>query len=426
MPEGVVPLEQAHDESLYGSKAVGLGEAARSGLPLPPGVALSGAVVEAVAGGENQAIEEVTKLVRPLGSPLAVRSSAVDEDGAEASFAGQHVTLLNVPGVDAVADALREVWWSANSDSAITYRQRVGLFRRPSVGVVVQSLLDPDCAGVMFTRNPINGADERVIEASWGLGEAVVAGLVFPVHFRIAQSGQVLERTPGLKKTAVRTLPEGGTFEEKLSPELAEQLCLDDSQLQDLHVLAGKCEEVYGPDRDIEWAFAGGQLYLLQCRAITRAGSQETSPKGAPVEVVRSVRLFADLDRDEVAQIAGLFKQRRFPKGEIVIKEGSGGAAFYVIESGEVTVSIGGDPRATLGPGDYFGEIALIDEGARIATITASDDLVCYGLTLWELRPLVEENGKIGWKLLQTLAKDLREAEQVIADLREQAPTAGG
>ena len=198
MPEGVVPLEQAHDESLYGSKAVGLGEAARSGLPLPPGVALSGAVVEAVAGGENQAIEEVTKLVRPLGSPLAVRSSAVDEDGAEASFAGQHVTLLNVPGVDAVADALREVWWSAHSDSAITCRQRVGLFRRPSVGVVVQSLLDPDCAGVMFTRNPINGADERVIEASWGLGEAVVAGLVIPDHFRITQSGQVLERTQGL------------------------------------------------------------------------------------------------------------------------------------------------------------------------------------------------------------------------------------
>ena len=272
MPEGVVPLEQAHDESLYGSKAVGLGEAARSGLPLPPGVALSGAVVEAVAGGENQAIEEVTKLVRPLGSPLAVRSSAVDEDGAEASFAGQHVTLLNVPGVDAVADALREVWWSANSDSAITYRQRVGLFRRPSVGVVVQSLLDPDCAGVMFTRNPINGADERVIEASWGLGEAVVAGLVIPDHFRITQSGQVLERTPGLKKTAVRTLPEGGTFEEKLSPELAEQLCLDDSQLQDLHVLAGKCEEVYGPDRDIEWAVADGRVYLLQCRAVTRIG----------------------------------------------------------------------------------------------------------------------------------------------------------
>jgi pyruvate phosphate dikinase-like enzyme/cyclic nucleotide-binding protein len=424
--EGVVPLEQAEDESLFGSKAVGLGEAARSGLPLPPGVALSGAVVEAVAGGEAQAIEDVAKLVRPLGSPLAVRSSAVDEDGAEASFAGQHMTLLNVPGADAVADALREIWWSANSDSAITYRQRVGLFRRPSVGVVVQWLLDPESAGVMFTRNPINGADERVIEASWGLGEAVVAGMVIPDNFRIDRSGNVLQRTAGLKKIAVRTRPEGGTFEEQLSPELAEQLCLDDSQLDDLHQLACRCEQVYGPDRDIEWAIADGRLYLLQCRAITRAGGQQTASAaaGAPVEVVKGVRLFADLDRDEVVQIARLFKQRRFPKGETVIKEGSGGAAFYVIESGEVTVTIGGELRATLGPGDYFGEVALIDERERIATITALDELVCYGLTLWELRPLVEANGVIGWKLLQTLAKDLREAEQVIADLRAQGSKA--
>jgi len=421
--EGVVPLEEAHDESLFGSKAVGLGEAARSGLPLPPGVALSGAVVEAVAAGEQQAIDGVAELVRPLGSPLAVRSSAVDEDGAEASFAGQHMTLLNVPGMDAVADALREIWWSANSDSAITYRQRVGLFRRPSVGVVVQSLLDPDCAGVMFTRNPINGADERVIEASWGLGEAVVAGLVIPDHVRIGRDGQVLERTAGLKKIAVRKLPEGGTVEETLSPEQAEQLCLDESQLEDLHALATRCEEVYGRDRDIEWAIADGQLYLLQCRAITRAGTQQpgAGPAGAPVEAISKVRLFADLDHDEVAQIARLFKERTFAAGETVIKEGSGGAAFYVIESGEVSVTIGGELRATLGPGDYFGEVALIDEGERIASITATDELVCYGLTLWELRPLVEQNGVIGWKLLQTLAKDLREAEQVIAELRAQA-----
>ena len=106
--------------------------------------------------------------MRPLGGPLAVRSSAVDEDGAEASFAGQHLTLLNVPSVEELAAAVSEIWWSANSDSAITYRQRVGLFTRPSVGVVVQALLDPDTAGVMFTQNPVTGADERVIEASWG------------------------------------------------------------------------------------------------------------------------------------------------------------------------------------------------------------------------------------------------------------------
>ncbi len=94
---GAVPLEDAGDSSAFGSKAVGLGEAVRAGLPVPPGVALSGLVVEAVAGGDERVIEEVKALVRPLGRPLAVRSSAADEDGAEASFAGQHLTLLNVP-----------------------------------------------------------------------------------------------------------------------------------------------------------------------------------------------------------------------------------------------------------------------------------------------------------------------------------------
>jgi pyruvate, water dikinase len=269
----VVPLVKARDDSIFGSKAVGLGDAARAGLPLPPGVALSGPIVEAVASGEERAIAKVAKAVRPLGGPLAVRSSAVDEDGAEASFAGQHLTLLNVPSCEEVSEALREIWWSANSDSAITYRQRVGLFVRPCVGVVVQALLDPDAAGVMFTQNPINGADERVIEASWGLGEAVVAGLVIPDHFRLDRSGEVLERTPGVKKIAIRTLPEGGTFEAEVPPELVERLCLDDEQLQELNRLAGRCEEVYGHGRDIEFAFAGRQLYLLQCRAVTRAGS---------------------------------------------------------------------------------------------------------------------------------------------------------
>lgn len=268
----VVPLAKARDDSVFGSKAVGLGEAARGGLPLPPGVALSGEIVEAVAAGEERAIRKVEKSVRPLHGPLAVRSSAVDEDGAEASFAGQHLTLLNVLSAEGISDALREIWWSANSDSAITYRQRVGLFNRPSVGVVVQALLDPETAGVMFTQNPVTGADERMIEASWGLGEAVVAGMVIPDNYRVDRSGAVLERRPGVKKIAIRTLPDGGTIEEQVPSELVEQPCLEDGHLEQLNRLAGKCEEVYGLARDIEWAFAGGELYLLQCRAVTRAG----------------------------------------------------------------------------------------------------------------------------------------------------------
>lgn len=133
--------------------------------------------------------------------------------------------------------------------------------------------------------------------------------------------------------------------------------------------------------------------------------------RGAPVDTLQRVPLFTDLSKREVQQIARLFKVRRFAEGETVIQEGSGGAAFFVIESGEAKISIHGKEHSTLTPGDYFGEIALIDLGTRMATITASSELVCYGLTYWDFRPLVEANGVIGWKLLQRMAQMLREAE---------------
>jgi CRP/FNR family transcriptional regulator, cyclic AMP receptor protein len=133
---------------------------------------------------------------------------------------------------------------------------------------------------------------------------------------------------------------------------------------------------------------------------------------GAPVESLRRVPLFAELDARELGQVARLFKERRFPQGETVTREGLGGATFFLIEAGEAAVTVAGTPRRTLGPGDFFGEIALIDEGARSATITATTDLVCFGLTLWECRPLLQQNGEISWKLLQALVKRLRAAEQ--------------
>jgi CRP-like cAMP-binding protein len=134
--------------------------------------------------------------------------------------------------------------------------------------------------------------------------------------------------------------------------------------------------------------------------------------RGAPVRVLQRVPLFADLSKQEVQQIARLFKERRFAEGETVVKEGSGGAAFFVIESGEAAVFLGGKQHTTLKADDYFGEIALIDEGPRMATITASSELVCYGVTFWDFRPLVESNGVIGWKLLQRMARMYREARE--------------
>ena len=133
---------------------------------------------------------------------------------------------------------------------------------------------------------------------------------------------------------------------------------------------------------------------------------------GAPVDSLRRVPLFADLDERELGQVARLFKERRFAAGEMVTKEGLGGAAFFLIDAGEAGVTVGGAARSTLGPGDFFGEIALIDEGARTATITATTELHCYGLTLWEFRPLLQENGAISWKLLQALTRRVRQLER--------------
>lgn len=409
----VVPLAEARDEALFGAKAVGLGDAARAGLAVPPGIALAGEIVDEVAAGNGDAIQQVLTATRPLTGPLAARSSAADEDGADASFAGQHLTLLNVPSSDDLIAAIRQVWWSANSDSAITYRKRVGLFTQPSIGVVVQQLLDPEVAGVMFTRNPINGADERLIEASWGLGEVVVAGRVIPDNFRIDRSGTVLERNAGVKKIAIRCLRDGGTIEEAVAPELVESLCLDDEQLALLDDMARRCEETYGPARDIEWAIAGGQLYLLQCRAVTRAGSSSKKPprEESSVSVIEQVPFFEGLSERDIAQIAGMFKERRFAAGETITMEGASAAAFFVIDAGEATVTLHGKTLATLGRGDYFGETALIDEGARSATVTATSDVVCRGLTYWEFRPLVQTNATISWNLLRTLARRLRAAQ---------------
>ena len=133
-----------------------------------------------------------------------------------------------------------------------------------------------------------------------------------------------------------------------------------------------------------------------------------------PLELLRRVPLFEGLDRSELEGVSRLMKQRTFDEGQAITSEGQGGVGFFVIEEGTAKVSVGGKDRGKLGPGDFFGEFALIDEGSstRSATITAESELRCYGMTPWEFRPLVQENASIGWKLLQSLAKKLRAAEQ--------------
>jgi CRP-like cAMP-binding protein len=122
-------------------------------------------------------------------------------------------------------------------------------------------------------------------------------------------------------------------------------------------------------------------------------------------DLLERVPIFSDLDRRERERIAASMKQRTFQAGDQITTEGQSGVGFFVIEDGEARVTIGGQERRRLGPGDYFGEVALLNETARTATVTAETDLRCYGLTAWEFRPLVETHGSIAWKLLQAMSK---------------------
>jgi CRP/FNR family cyclic AMP-dependent transcriptional regulator len=128
---------------------------------------------------------------------------------------------------------------------------------------------------------------------------------------------------------------------------------------------------------------------------------------GAPTDLLEQVPLFSDLERRELEQIAGSMKQRKFEAGETIASEGEQGVGFFLIETGTAKVSVAGEDRRTLGPGDYFGEIALISGSDRTATVRADTDLSCWGMTSWAFRPVVEENASIAWKLLQAMAKML-------------------
>ena len=263
----MLPLADVTDPMAFGGKAAALGSAIRAGLPVPNGVALSVDTVEAVVRADPDDVPALHSVCAG-GGPRAVRSSAVGEDSAGASFAGAHCTVLGVCDPEAVVAAVRRVHASADAPQARAYRAQLGL-GPARMGVVVQELVPADVAGVLFTRNPVTGAAERVIEASWGLGEAVVAGLVVPDRYRLDVRGRVLERVTGEKDVAVRAGP-GGAREIAVDDAEVHAPCLDDAQLAELHALAEACDAVYGTgDHDIEFAFHAGAVFLLQRRPIT-------------------------------------------------------------------------------------------------------------------------------------------------------------
>jgi CRP-like cAMP-binding protein len=129
-------------------------------------------------------------------------------------------------------------------------------------------------------------------------------------------------------------------------------------------------------------------------------------------QLLKRVPLFSDLDDRELESIARSMKQRTFSQGQDIAVEGESGVGFFVIEDGEAKVTVGGNEVRRLGPGDYFGEIALISQGARTATVTADTDLRTYGMTFWDFRPLVEDTPGIAWKLLQGAVKQYDQSQR--------------
>ncbi|GII66838.1 hypothetical protein Skr01_69230 [Sphaerisporangium krabiense] len=260
----IAALAGALDPAIFGGKAAALAAAVDAGLPVPRGFAVSVDALAAAVAGDAAATAAVGEAAGPLG-PVAVRSSAVGEDGARASFAGQYATVLAVRGAGAVLDALATV--HASAAGAADYRRRLGL-PAGRVAAVVQELVAPDVAGVLFTRDPMGGAG-MVVEASWGLGEAVVSGLVTPDHWLLDRDGAVLRERTARKDVAIRPADGGGTREEPVAAPCAGLPCLDAAALARLAALGRRCVAVFGAEQDVEWALAGGRVYLLQSRPLT-------------------------------------------------------------------------------------------------------------------------------------------------------------
>lgn len=273
----LIPLSSHIDAQVYGGKAARLSEAWCAGLPVPAGFALHPDWVARTAQN-NLLPHERTALEHHLApfkeGAVAVRSSAIGEDGAAASFAGQHATFLNVRGLDAVLASIASIWASGQSEAARRYRARMSIASEPRVAVIVQELVPAEVAGVLFTVDPISGSGESfLVEASWGLGEAVVGGLVTPDRYVMARTGELLERHLGRKDVAMVADEHGGTTEVAITdPARVQEACLGEQALVRLAALGAACERLFGAGQDIEWAEAGGKLSLLQCRPVTSGG----------------------------------------------------------------------------------------------------------------------------------------------------------
>lgn len=219
-----------------------------------------------------QIVDEVTARLRKTGvyDAYAVRSSATAEDLPTASFAGQQDTYLNVVGKDSILKHISKCWASLFTDRAVIYRMQNGFdHHKVQLAVVVQKMIFPQVSGILFTADPVTSNRKTVsIDASFGLGEALVSGLVNADTYKV-KDGKVVDKNIGLKKLAIYSLEEGGTAEEELSEEQQKTQSLTDAQVLQLEKIGRKIEAHFGNPQDIEWCLANDMFYIVQSRPIT-------------------------------------------------------------------------------------------------------------------------------------------------------------
>jgi pyruvate,water dikinase len=384
---------RAGDTETVGGKGASLGELTAAGLPVPPGFVVSADAYrtflqetgiedelfetvdvdpedstalrdaqeraqELILGAEfPEALrDEILAAYLEIGEQpsVAVRSSATAEDLPDASFAGQQETFLNVTETDLI-DRVRECWASLFTQRAIYYRQDQGFPHEDvNIAVVVQLMVDAEKSGVMFTSHPSTGDAQMIVEAAWGLGEAVVAGEVSPDHYVIdRQSADLAEHSIADKKIMyVRDEETGQTAERTVPEEKRERRVLADDELERLRELGERVEDHYDSPQDVEWAVADGEVYMLQSRPITTISGGDIDASGL-VE-----------DDDATPQSA--------TDGSGAVAEESGGEDVLL-------TGLGSSPGTASGPVrivDRLDELDKVSEGDIIVTEMTTPDMV--------------------------------------------------
>lgn len=281
------------DIETAGGKGANLGEMTRAGIPVPPGAVLTAQAYQrfmefnqinvsdkpdeirnAILTGNmpEDVQKEIAVFYRELGEKarVAVRSSATAEDLEDASFAGQQETFLNVQGEDMLINSIKACYASLWGDRAVSYRKEKGYDTQPvALAAVIQRMVESEAAGVLFTQNPANGKEcEMLINSSYGLGESVVSGAVSPDEVICARDGHIISRVVGSKETKV-VYGEKQTATVPVEAEDRNKLSLTSAQIKKLVDKGIEIEAHYQSPMDIEWAFVGEELYILQARAIT-------------------------------------------------------------------------------------------------------------------------------------------------------------